>query len=74
MEETYILPKGSTIKVEGIPLTLVEDTKVSTHPNNWKLIKGLQDSPSAMHPLDAFIISTGLDDATWDKGSCPPIE
>lgn len=38
-EKTVKLPAGTTIKMGGIPVTLTEDTNVSTHPNNWPLIR-----------------------------------
>ena len=35
--EERTLPAGTVVKINGIPLFLVEDAKLQTHPNNWAL-------------------------------------
>lgn len=37
--ETFTLPAGTVCKRNGIPFELVEDTKISTHPENIKMIR-----------------------------------
>ena len=39
--EIRTLKKGTVVKINGIPLALVSDTEVATHPNNYKLVFSL---------------------------------
>lgn len=34
----FILEKGTTVKINAIPMSLVEDTKVSMHKDNYEVI------------------------------------
>lgn len=35
----YTLPKGTVCKINGIPFALEQDTAISCHEGNWKLIQ-----------------------------------
>lgn len=36
--ETRTLPAGTIVKINGIPLALMEDAKMETHPGNWSTV------------------------------------
>lgn len=38
-DKTVTLPKGSTVKIGGIPVALKEDTEILTTEGNWRCIE-----------------------------------
>lgn len=37
MQETRVLPKGTMVKIGGIPFVLGADAPLTTHEGNWEI-------------------------------------
>jgi len=48
----FTLPKGTIVKIKGIPLELTRHTRVETAPENYKLFFN-QDEQSSENPTQA---------------------
>lgn len=59
--QTFTLPAGTVVHRNGIPVFLVADTQISTHVNNWPLIRG-DFKPGTGGPLSASDNNSGKQD------------
>ena len=50
--QEFIIKKGTTIKINGLPFTLEQDTKVSGTSDNYKLAFN-QSEQAALKPIQA---------------------
>lgn len=46
------LRRGTTIKMEGIPVVLDQDTEIEVTEKNWKLIQELQKNSNSLKTTD----------------------
>lgn len=59
--QTFTLPAGTVVHRNGIPVFLVADTQISTHVNNWPLIRD-EFKPITGGPLSARDNNSGKQD------------
>jgi hypothetical protein len=49
--EGRTFPAGTIVHMNGIPVALVLDTNLETHPNNWKAIEQAAQSVGLFRPI-----------------------
>jgi len=59
--EVRVIPAGTILHLNGIPVALVEDTKLETHPENWPLALQCVESEDET-PLTADLNDVSIHD------------